>query len=83
LEWLDLKRVRSNGYGFQIEMDFYVWRGGFRIKEIPILFIDRRAGTSKMSKKIVYEAVFTVWKLFFKKLFGYDKLARKESSNKK
>jgi dolichol-phosphate mannosyltransferase len=77
LEWLDLKRVRSNGYGFQIEMNFYVWRGDFRIKEMPILFIDRRAGTSKMSKKIVYEAVFAVWKLFFKKLFGQDKLIRK------
>jgi dolichol-phosphate mannosyltransferase len=79
LEWLDLKRVRSNGYGFQIEMNFYVWRGGFRIKEMPILFIDRRAGTSKMSKKIVYEAVFAVWKLFFKKLFGQDKLMRRLS----
>lgn len=77
LEWLDLSRIKSNGYGFQIEMDFYVWRGGFRIKEIPILFIDRRAGSSKMNKKIVFEAVFGVWKLFFKKLFGIDKLTRK------
>jgi dolichol-phosphate mannosyltransferase len=79
LEWLDLKKIRSNGYGFQIEMNFYVWRGGFKIKEMPILFIDRRAGTSKMSKKIVYEAVFAVWKLFFKKLFGQDKLMRRMS----
>ena len=77
LEWLDLSRIKSNGYGFQIEMDFYVWRGGFRIKEIPILFIDRRAGKSKMNKKIIFEAVFAVWKLFFKKLFGIDKLTRK------
>lgn len=77
LEWLDLSRIKSNGYGFQIEMDFYVWRGGFRIKEIPILFIDRRAGKSKMNKKIIFEAVFSVWKLFFKKLFGIDKLTRK------
>jgi dolichol-phosphate mannosyltransferase len=77
LEWLDLSRIKSNGYGFQIEMDFYVWRGGFRIKEIPILFIDRRAGTSKMNKKIIFEAVFSVWKLFFKKLLGIDKLTRK------
>lgn len=76
LEWLDLSKIKSNGYGFQIEMDFYVWRAGFRIREIPILFIDRRAGTSKMNKKIVYEAVFGVWKLFFKKLFGRDKLKR-------
>jgi dolichol-phosphate mannosyltransferase len=79
LEWLDLKRVKSNGYGFQIEMDFYVWRAGFKIKEIPILFIDRRAGTSKMNKKIVFEAVFGVWKLFFKKLFRRDQLKRQET----
>jgi dolichol-phosphate mannosyltransferase len=77
LEWLDLKKIKSNGYGFQIEMNFYVWRGGFRIKEIPILFIDRRAGTSKMSRKIVFEAVIRVWKLFFRKLFHRDKLKRK------
>jgi dolichol-phosphate mannosyltransferase len=82
LEWLDLKKIKSNGYGFQIEMDFYVWRGGFRIKEIPILFIDRRAGTSKMSKKIIYEAVWGVWKLFFKKIFGQDKLTRKTAGNR-
>ena len=79
LEWLDLKKIKSNGYGFQIEMDFYVWRGGFRIKEIPILFIDRRAGTSKMNKKIVFEAVFGVWKLFLKKLFRRDQLKRLET----
>lgn len=77
LEWLDLSRIKSNGYGFQIEMDFYVWRGGFRIMEIPILFTERRAGKSKMNKKIVFEAVFSVWKLFFKKLLGIDKLTRK------
>lgn len=77
LEWLDLKRIKSNGYSFQIEMNFYVWRGGFRIKEIPILFIDRRAGTSKMSRKIVLEAVARVWKLFFRKITGNDKLKRK------
>jgi len=77
LEWLDLKKIKSNGYGFQIEMNFYVWRGGFKMIEIPILFIDRRAGTSKMSRKIVFEAVIGVWKLFFKKLFSMDKLERK------
>jgi dolichol-phosphate mannosyltransferase len=82
LEWLDLKKIKSNGYGFQIEMNFYVWRGGFRIKEIPILFIDRRAGTSKMSKKIIYEAVWGVWKLFFKKIFGRDKLTRKKANSR-
>ncbi|OGC94732.1 MAG: dolichyl-phosphate beta-D-mannosyltransferase [candidate division Zixibacteria bacterium RBG_16_53_22] len=78
LEWLDLKRIKSNGYGFQIEMDFFVWRGGFRIREIPILFIDRRAGTSKMNRKIILEAMIGVWKLFFRKLFRIDKLRRRE-----
>jgi dolichol-phosphate mannosyltransferase len=77
LEWLDLKKIKSNGYSFQIEMNFFVWRGGFKIKEIPILFIDRRAGTSKMSSGIVKEAVWGVWKLFFRKLIGKDILARK------
>jgi len=77
LEWLDLSRLKSNGYVFQIETDFYVWRGGFRIKEIPIVFVDRRLGASKMNRKIVFEAVFGVWKLFFKKILGMDKLKRK------
>jgi len=81
LEWLDLRRIKSNGYGFQIEMNFYVWRGGFRIKEIPILFIERRAGTSKMSRRIIFEAVIEVWKLFFKKLLGLDKLSRRQVSS--
>jgi dolichol-phosphate mannosyltransferase len=77
LEWLDLTRLKSNGYVFQIETDFYVWRGGFRVKEIPIIFVDRQEGTSKMNRKIVFEAVIGVWKLFFKKLFGTDQLNRK------
>jgi dolichol-phosphate mannosyltransferase len=81
LEWLDLKRIKSNGYGFQIEMNFYIWRGGFRIKEIPILFIERRAGTSKMSRRIIFEAVMEVWKLFFKKLLGLDKPSRRQVSS--
>lgn len=77
LEWLDLRKIKSNGYGFQIEMNFFVWRAGFKIREIPILFIERRAGTSKMSKKIIWEAVWGVWKLFFRKLVGQDKLKRR------
>ena len=63
LEAIDLKDVRSNGYAFQIEMHFRVWRKGFRIVEIPIVFVDRTEGTSKMSKKIVREAVWMVWRL--------------------
>ena len=63
LEAIDLKDVRSNGYSFQIEMSFRAHRKGFRIKEIPIVFVDRQAGLSKMSKKIVREAIWMVWRL--------------------
>jgi dolichol-phosphate mannosyltransferase len=63
LEAIDLSDVRSNGYAFQIEMHFRVWRKGFQIVEIPIVFVDRTEGTSKMSKKIVREAVWMVWRL--------------------
>jgi len=76
LEWMDIDRLKSNGYVFQIETDFYVWRGGFRIKEIPIIFVDRQIGTSKMNRKIVLEAIVGVWKLFFRKITGADKLKR-------
>ena len=73
LESLRLDKIKSNGYCFQIEMSFFVWRAGFKIKEVPIIFIDRQEGTSKMSKNIVYEAIWGVWRLFFMKLFGADK----------
>ncbi|MGQ0539600.1 MAG: polyprenol monophosphomannose synthase [Gemmatimonadaceae bacterium] len=63
LEAIDLDDVRSNGYAFQIEMSFRAWKRGFRIVEIPIVFVDRTEGTSKMSKKIVREAVWMVWRL--------------------
>jgi dolichol-phosphate mannosyltransferase len=63
LEVIDLNDVRSNGYAFQIEMHFRVWRKGFRMVEIPIVFVDRTEGTSKMSKRIVREAVWMVWRL--------------------
>jgi dolichol-phosphate mannosyltransferase len=70
LQAIDLNRVKSNGYAFQIEMNFKAWKKGFSIKEIPIIFIDRVKGSSKMSKKIVREAVFMVWKLRFQSIFG-------------
>jgi len=60
---IDLDRVKSSGYSFQIEMHFRAWSKGFQIKEIPIIFIERSEGRSKMSKSIVWEAVFMVWKL--------------------
>jgi dolichol-phosphate mannosyltransferase len=69
LESIDLDAIHSNGYSFQIEMNFKSWRKGFRVCEIPIVFVDRRIGVSKMSKNIVYEAVWMVWVLKFKSLF--------------
>lgn len=69
LSKIDLDSVKSNGYSFQIEMKFKFYKKGFEIIEIPILFIDRRAGKSKMSRKVVYEAYFMVWKLKFKSIF--------------
>ena len=54
-------RVRSNGYAFQIETTYRVWRRGLRIRELPILFVDRVAGESKMSRRIGYEALWIVW----------------------
>ena len=70
LQALDWRRVRSDGYGFQIEINFKAWRKGFRIKEIPILFVDRRAGSSKMSRRIVWEAAWMVWRLRVLDLLG-------------
>lgn len=65
LEALPLDTIRSDGYSFQIEMNFFCWKKGFRIREIPIIFTDRRVGVSKMSRKIVWEAAFMVWRLRF------------------
>ena len=70
LETIGLDRIHSNGYAFQIEMSFRAWRKGFKIKEIPIIFVDRREGESKMSKKIIREAIWMVWKLRFLSLLG-------------
>ena len=70
LEAVRLDRVKSDGYAFQIEMSFKCWKKGFRIKEIPILFVDRAAGVSKMNRRIILEAVFMVWRLRFADLFG-------------
>jgi dolichol-phosphate mannosyltransferase len=63
LEAIELDDVQSSGYAFQIEMNFRAWKKGFRIVEIPIVFVDRTEGESKMSKKIVREAVWMVWRL--------------------
>lgn len=63
IEAIDLTQVKSDGYSFQIEMNYRCMEKGFRISEIPIIFIDRHAGSSKMSGTIVREAVLMVWKL--------------------
>ena len=70
LEGIRLDRVQSDGYAFQIEVSFKVWKRGFRIREIPILFVDRRAGVSKMNRRIIWEAAGLVWRLRFFDLLG-------------
>ncbi|HTS87824.1 MAG TPA: polyprenol monophosphomannose synthase [Gemmatimonadales bacterium] len=70
LEAIDLSQVRSNGYAFQIEMSFRAWKKGFKLQEIPIIFHDRVEGHSKMSKRIVREAIWMVWWLRFQSLLG-------------
>jgi len=63
LETIDLEKIRFKGYAFQIEMKFTAWKHGFNIVEIPIIFTDRKLGSSKMSGKIVYEAIWGVIKM--------------------
>ncbi len=70
LEAVDLSRVRSNGYAFQIEMSVRAWRKGFTLKEIPIVFVDRTEGQSKMNQAIVREAVWMVPRLRLMAWFG-------------
>ncbi len=70
LEAFNFDNVKSNGYAFQIEMTFKAWKKGFTIGEIPIIFIDRSMGSSKMSRKIVREAIFMVWILRVRSILG-------------
>jgi dolichol-phosphate mannosyltransferase len=70
LEAVNLDQVKSDGYAFQIEMSYKCWRKGFRIVEIPITFVDRRAGVSKMNRRIVWEAAWMVWRLRIMDLLG-------------
>ncbi len=69
LESIDLDAIRSEGYSFQIETTFRAWRKGFKIGEITIVFTDRLEGTSKMSGRIIREAVWVVWKLRLQRVF--------------
>jgi dolichol-phosphate mannosyltransferase len=70
LEAIDLSKVKSNGYAFQIEMSFKAWCKGFKLYEHPIIFADRTSGVSKMSKNIVSEAAIRVWKLKIRQILG-------------
>jgi dolichol-phosphate mannosyltransferase len=72
LEQIDLDGIRSQGYSFQIEMNFRSWRKEARILEKPIIFVDRTIGESKMSKSIMYEAIWMVWRLRLWKIFGWN-----------
>lgn len=63
LESIDLDSIASSGYSFQIELNYFAWKKGFKVKEIPIVFTDRQRGESKMSTKIIKEALFLIWKL--------------------
>jgi dolichol-phosphate mannosyltransferase len=67
---IDLDKVFSNGYSFQIELNFKVWSKGLKVVEVPIVFTERREGQSKMNRSIVFEAVFAVIKLRLLKIFN-------------
>lgn len=74
LETIDLDAIRSNGYAFQIETTFRAYHAGFRVVETPIVFVDRNVGVSKMSRRIVWEAIWMVWRMRWWKVTG--RLAR-------
>ncbi len=70
IESISLDRIKSNGYAFQIELHFRAWKAGFRLQEVSIIFREREEGVSKMSKGIVREAIWRVWTLKIRSLFG-------------
>jgi len=71
LNTINLDDIKSEGYSFQIELNFLAWNNNFKIKEIPIIFTDRAHGNSKMSKFVIFEAIYMVPYLFFKKIFNF------------
>jgi dolichol-phosphate mannosyltransferase len=73
LEALNFDAISSSGYSFQIEINFFAWKKGFKISEVPIVFTDRQRGVSKMSSKIIREALFLLWKLRFATRFHGNK----------
>ena len=70
LEGISVDKIRSNGYAFQIELHFRAWKAGFNLKEVAIIFREREVGVSKMSKAIVWEAIWRVWTLKLQSIFG-------------
>ena len=70
LETISVDNIRSNGYAFQIELHFRAWKAGFSLNEVAIIFREREVGVSKMSKAIVWEAIWRVWTLKLQSLFG-------------
>jgi dolichol-phosphate mannosyltransferase len=68
LEALPLDRIKSDGYSFQIELNYHVWKRKYRIKEIPIMFVDRQVGSSKMTRRIIWEAAWMVWALRLRRI---------------
>lgn len=70
LKAISVDKIRSNGYAFQIELHFRAWKAGFKLKEITIIFREREEGQSKMSKAIVWEAIWRVWTLKIQSFFG-------------
>jgi len=70
LEEINLQKIKSNGYAFQIEIHYRAWKAGFRLKEVSIIFRERQKGVSKMSKSIVREAIWRVWTLKFRSIVG-------------
>ena len=73
LEAIELDKERSYVYSFQIEMNFRAWIKGFKLVEHPIIFIDRTIGESKMSRSIMFEAIWVVWRLRIWRIFGWNK----------
>jgi dolichol-phosphate mannosyltransferase len=70
LEDISVDKIRSNGYAFQIELHFRAWQAGFSLREVAIIFREREEGVSKMSKSIVWEAIWRVWTLKIQSIFG-------------
>ena len=78
LQAINLYKVKANGYSFQVELTHILWRAGYKIAEVPIIFTDRFVGTSKMSGKIVREAIWMVWRLWLQN--GLRRRPRKNKS---